>query len=556
MLSRFAGFELDRQRATLRRPDGETAKLRPKTFAMLLLFVDNPRRRLSKQDLMDAIWPNVHVGEDSLFQCIREIRTALGDDRRELIRVLSGSGYLFEADVSAVPATDDAQAPAPGSTDAGRATEPGSPWWQFAMRHRAVLAIGGAGGLLGLAVAAMTFVPGLPIAARPPSLAVMPIVASDEDGLTAMAASVTTHLADRLAQIDNLRVVAPPSERQADYVVSGELRKTERSWEAQARLTRAATGEIVWTAPVSVAMDEADQGMQQSRLTAAIGYPLALRINALLNQDPQPPTPEQRSSAGKTRAVIEQATASITYMSRERLGSAQSMLEKALSEDPDNVDLAIALASVQMRAVQMVWYDPAESAAAQAKAAAILKRAVQAKPTSIPMLDAYCRFLNAINEFTESLVICARALALNPWHAPALTHIGLAQMQAGRFEEALASFKRADSYDTPQVSRWTWKLNIGMTYLFMGRSENALPWIQQSIAITPASGRSHMLLSAAYTALGRPDEARAAMDQGRALRPGSNLGNVVLPTKNASPVLIAATGWIAKALLAAGLPEH
>lgn len=178
------------------------------------------------------------------------------------------------------------------------------------------------------------------------------------------------------------------------------------------------------------------------------------------------------------------------------------------------------------------------------------------KPTSIPVLDAYCRFLNAFNEFTESLVVCARALAFNPWHTPALTHIGLAQMQAGRFEEAIASFKLADSFDTPQVSRWTWKLNTGMVYLLMGRSEDALPWLEKSIAITPATGRSHMLLSAAYTGLGRPAEARAAMEKGMALRPGSNLSNVRLPSKNASPVFIAATEWIAKAFVAAGLPEH
>ena len=44
-------------------------------FEMLRLFAANAGRVLSKQELMEAIWPNVHVGEDSLFQCIREIRS-------------------------------------------------------------------------------------------------------------------------------------------------------------------------------------------------------------------------------------------------------------------------------------------------------------------------------------------------------------------------------------------------------------------------------------------------------------------------------------------------
>ena len=88
---RFSGFELDRQRAELRRPDGGTIKLRPKTLEMLRLFAANSGRVLSKQELMEAVWPNVHVGEDNLFQCIREIRTALGDDKRQMVRVISGA---------------------------------------------------------------------------------------------------------------------------------------------------------------------------------------------------------------------------------------------------------------------------------------------------------------------------------------------------------------------------------------------------------------------------------------------------------------------------------
>src|SRR5438552_8388549 len=96
---RFSGFEFDQERAELRAPDGQTIRLRPKTLEILRLLAKNAGRVLSKQQLMEAAWPNVHVGEDSLFQCIREIRTALGDDKRQIVRVISGRGYLFEAQV-------------------------------------------------------------------------------------------------------------------------------------------------------------------------------------------------------------------------------------------------------------------------------------------------------------------------------------------------------------------------------------------------------------------------------------------------------------------------
>ena len=51
---RFAGFELDPQRAELRGPDRKTIKLRPKSFDMLQLFAANPGRVLSKQDLISG----------------------------------------------------------------------------------------------------------------------------------------------------------------------------------------------------------------------------------------------------------------------------------------------------------------------------------------------------------------------------------------------------------------------------------------------------------------------------------------------------------------------
>ena len=82
---------------------------------------------------MEAVWPNVHVGEDSLFQCIREIRTALGDDKRQVVRVISGRGYLFQAEVRrevvAVPAAPEiasVSGPVPAASGTKAATETNS----------------------------------------------------------------------------------------------------------------------------------------------------------------------------------------------------------------------------------------------------------------------------------------------------------------------------------------------------------------------------------------------------------------------------------------------
>jgi DNA-binding winged helix-turn-helix (wHTH) protein/tetratricopeptide (TPR) repeat protein len=565
MVLRFSGFELDRQRADLRGPDGEAIKLRPKTLGILNLLAANAGRVLSKQELMDAVWPNVHVGDDSLFQCIRELRTALGDDQRQLIKLVSGRGYLFTPEVLTEPTATGAVVPLSEPlppVEPSIAAEPVTPSWLFGLRRPVAFTVAGLG-IFALAIVATIFGPGFLSGHRPPAIAVMPIAVADGDGETAaVAADVTTRLADGLAKIENIRVSAPRSAPpasgapQADFVVSGELQRSERSWEVRARMTRTATGDVVWTAPASVVLEDSDLSLQQSRLAAGIGHPLALRINALLNSDTRIAGTDRGLPPGSAKVVIEQATASIVQTTRDRFATAQAMLEKALAGDPDNVDLAVAFAALQLRGIQMVWYSPADSAAAESKARSILEHALRARPSSLPVLEAYCRFLSATNEFVESLVACARALNFDPWDGLALYQIGLSQVQLGRFEDALATFKQADRFDTPQVSRWTWQLGAGLTYLVMGRSEDALPWLQRSIAITPGSGRSYMLLSAAYQNLGQPAEARLAMDKGLALRPGSNAGNIALPAKNASPVYLAAVERIERACVAAGLPER
>lgn len=500
MVLRFAGFELDQQATELRAPDGGTVKLRPKTLEMLRLFAANPGRALSKQELMEAVWPNVYVSEDSVFQCIRELRAALGDSQRQIIRLASGGGYVFTAQGSS-------EGQARASADLFKRT--------------------------------------------PPVIAVLPIVdASNDPRGAAMAAEVNGRLIDGFARIDGISVVAPASASSAssDFEVRGELQRGPQSWSLRARMIRTATGEIQCVATVSVDVGEPDAQIQQSRLAAGAGHPLARRLNELRETTP--------SATGSAKVVIEQALASINQTTRERFGMAEAMLQKALADDPDNVDLAVALAALQLRGIQMVWYSPDEALAAEAQASAALERALRTKPHSIAVLETYGRFLSATNRFVESLVTCARALSLDPWNGLALYLIGLGQLHLGRFEDALASFQQAVRFDTPQVSRWTWYLGAGWAHLLMDNAEEAVPWLERSIAITAASGRTHMLLAASLRQLGRIDEAKAAMQAGLNLRPGTTALNVGPPQKNASPIYLQASDRVIRLMVAAGLPER
>ncbi|AWM06930.1 winged helix-turn-helix domain-containing protein [Bradyrhizobium symbiodeficiens] len=575
---RFAGFELDLQRAELRGADGMPIKLRPKTFEMLRLFAASGGRVLSKQELMEAVWPNVHVGEDSLFQCIRELRTALGDERRQLIKLASGGGYLLATEVVAAP---DVKAQAEGlRSDPTGEVERRPPAEVVAAPVRPQRAVFGLSRqamvaavaalcviVVGLAVAAPVLKPDLLFKRTPPRLVVMPIVDDSNDPRGAvMAAEVTARLTDGFAKIQNISVVAPrlaatggdstaASVASSDYELRGELQHSDQSWTLRARVIKAGTGEVQSVVAASVSADEADAQLAQSRLVAGAGHVLARRLNEILEPSAAP-SRARKSSAGGDKVAVEQALASINQTTRERFGAAQTMLQKALADDPDNLDIAVALASLQMRGIQMRWFSSDEAFAVEAKASATLEQALRSKPNSIPVLEAYCRFQSATNHFVESLVTCAKVLSFDPWDGSALYLVGLGQIFLGRFDDALATFRQADRYDTPPTSRWTWLLGAGWATLLKGQGEEAVPWLQRSIAITAATGRSHMLLAVAYQRSRRFDEARAAIREGLKLQPGTTRFNVAPPTKNASPVYLAAADRVVQGMVDAGLPER
>jgi DNA-binding winged helix-turn-helix (wHTH) protein/pimeloyl-ACP methyl ester carboxylesterase len=75
----------------------QTIELRPKAFDVLRHLAENPGRLVPKQELYDAVWPNVVVSDDSLVQCIRELRQKLGDTEHHLIKTVSRRGYLLDA---------------------------------------------------------------------------------------------------------------------------------------------------------------------------------------------------------------------------------------------------------------------------------------------------------------------------------------------------------------------------------------------------------------------------------------------------------------------------
>jgi len=94
----FGEFTLDIVRGCVLKA-GEEVKLRPKVYETLKYLVKHPGRLIGKQELMQAVWPDAFVTDDSLVQCALELRRALDDRSQRLLKTVPRRGYLFIAEV-------------------------------------------------------------------------------------------------------------------------------------------------------------------------------------------------------------------------------------------------------------------------------------------------------------------------------------------------------------------------------------------------------------------------------------------------------------------------
>ncbi len=96
----FGDCELDREARVLRRK-GEEVPLSPKAFQLLTTLLDARPRALSKQKLLDLLWPDTFVSDASLHNLVAELRTAIDDEPRNsrFIRTLHRYGYAFHGPV-------------------------------------------------------------------------------------------------------------------------------------------------------------------------------------------------------------------------------------------------------------------------------------------------------------------------------------------------------------------------------------------------------------------------------------------------------------------------
>jgi len=111
-----AGVEVDRAKAVVI-IGGTEHHVRPKSLAVLLHLIENRGRVVSKEELLQRIWEGAAVTDDTLTQCISDLRRLLGDDPKQpkFIRTIPKQGFRF------IAAVEDATPPAPAPEAPGTA---------------------------------------------------------------------------------------------------------------------------------------------------------------------------------------------------------------------------------------------------------------------------------------------------------------------------------------------------------------------------------------------------------------------------------------------------
>src|SRR5688572_7905444 len=99
----FGEFRLEPKRRLLSRAGGDVLPLSDKAFDALTYLVEHAGRVVTKDELMQALWPTTVVEENSLYVAISALRRALKDESpaQRIIATVAGRGYQFVAEVRA-----------------------------------------------------------------------------------------------------------------------------------------------------------------------------------------------------------------------------------------------------------------------------------------------------------------------------------------------------------------------------------------------------------------------------------------------------------------------
>jgi TolB-like protein/DNA-binding winged helix-turn-helix (wHTH) protein/Tfp pilus assembly protein PilF len=569
---RFDGYVLDLQRSCLRAGDEEIA-LRPKTFEFLRHLVSNPGRLVSKDELLAAVWPNVVVTDDSLVQCVTELRRALRDHDQHLIKTVPRRGYRFEAVLSAEPPAAMARgSPVPIQSATLQASAPARRDSRHAHRARrtAMLAAIGAFALLVavLGVSWSWFRAGDRFTAPLPlSIAVLPFNnLGDDPDQEIVAAGVSIDLTTDLSRIPGAFVIAHGTAQSfkgqnvdarqvgrdlnVRYVIEGSLRQSGNEVRIDVGLIEAGSGRHLWTERFTLERKEiaAWQDEIVGRIASALNFRLA-RVETERTLRERRDYPDAYDLTTQGWALI------YTAKSPENYDAARKLFQQALRRNPGSANALAGLGWSAAISVLNGW--SASPAADVALAEGAVAQLLVIDPNHV--LGNHVRgFLLRLQRRTGAALEAFRTVAaLNPNFAPAHAQLGVTAIESGRPEEAIKSIERAIRLSPRDPDHSLWLSFIGIAELHRGRLQEAVFFLGRALEVdtSTATGIQRAYLASALMLAGRTTEGRAALAEFRKAKPLATIAGLRAAARSTDAAFIAQQEPFFEGLRMAGLPE-
>lgn len=539
---RFEGYALDVTRGLLS-AEGREIPLRPKSFEVLRYLVGNADRLVSKDELMQAIWPSVIVTDDSLKRCVSDVRLALGDGEQRIIKTVPRRGYVFDAPVSSSPdsarvapipeviSTEPTDQEPPGAREL---IVPGATW--LAGRRQLVFAV--LAGLVLVLVAAGAWYwrqpAGLPPTDRP-SIAVLPFVNIGGDpGQDYFSDGMSEDLITSLSKFADLFVIARNSaftykgkqidlsrigqELGARYLVQGSVRRDADRLRITAQLVEGATGKQLWAERYD--RELAGLFAVQDDVTRKIVVTLVAHVTKSERDRALRKPPESLAAYD----YYLRANALMKNIHRERRGetiaAARQLYQRALDSDAHYAPAVQGLAHTYITA----WQERTdhETIALEYQQKSTLDRALLLAQTAVELdgnlaeshatLGFILRWQYRLN---EGIAEFERAFALNPNLADG--RFGNMLNHQGRAPEAIEFMKRIMRLDPFHPAVYFHYL--GNAYYLTGNYEAALELIRTGASRMPGYRPVFVWLAAAAAQSGRDDEARQAAAEVLRLQP-------------------------------------
>jgi TolB-like protein/DNA-binding winged helix-turn-helix (wHTH) protein/Tfp pilus assembly protein PilF len=450
--------------------DGKPADVQPKVFDLIEYLVRHRERVVSKDELLDEIWPSVVVTEASLTQSIKRARDlfrqhGVSDD---VIRTVSRKGYQFTHAVARV---------------AGARQLAPMPAWRTVALPTALVAVIS----LGLGVWVLTTEEAKrPVIAEVTygnSLAVLPFNNLSADaGFAYFADGLTETVTNSLTRVRGLRVIATAStinfrETDTDFVnigqqlrvghlVQGSVQRDGDLLRITARLVRVIDGSTVWSQIYNRELD--DVFSLHDDIARAIVQQMSGVLSASLDLSVAAPDVTGTSDDSEAYRLLLRGQAVRKRGANQDLETAASLFRQALELRPDYAEAMVALCDV-IRHLAIIGELPRESGFSEAlvlarralvidpelaeawvqigeiqhrhfwdfeAAADSYHQAIEINPGSASARSAYSRYLAKAGRDGEAVVEAGVALDLNPLSTNAAASLVTRLSRAGQLPEA------------------------------------------------------------------------------------------------------------------------